>query len=261
MELSPIPRYLFRVYTPQSDGATDDRWARSRDALHSRRSAEEDIFQTTDPTSTAKRVDHHLRWRRGQRQDNLTSWTSSLLFAVQYTFYRNSSCDDTSSMENIRICIIDTKQLDPSVFIRDMDLMAAFSQFDPSLASLRDFRDRGEHYYGEYLSQGALKIGGRCQSASVQDMCARGLLSLRPEFQEAFGNALYGWALPVVRSRRTLNDAQQQGVNPEWLEVAIRIGCIFGSGWQLPVAINLAALLPGRLDSIIIKNRLVHKQD
>lgn len=253
IKLSPIPRYLFRVYTPRSDGRTDDRWVESRDALNGRISAREDIFQTTDPALTAELVSHHLWWSRCPREDNLTSWTSSFLFAIQYTFYRNSSAKDGSPMRDVRICVIDTRKFNPGVFIRDMDLIVAFSQHDSSLARLQGLRDAGKHYYGEYLSQGALGVEGKCQSASVQDMLDRGLLSLRLEFRDAFRNGSYGWAKAVDRSRESLNDVQQQSVSSAQVEVAIRIGCIFGPSWRLPVAVNLTALLSGRLDFNVIE--------
>jgi hypothetical protein len=71
-QLSPIPRYLFRISTPRSDGLTNQTWVKSKAGR-----------LNPDGPSTAERLNRHLRWR-GQADDgdNLVSWTSSLLFAL-----------------------------------------------------------------------------------------------------------------------------------------------------------------------------------
>jgi len=252
-ELSPVPRFLFRVYTPRSDCSTDEECTKSRDAANNLRSARRDIFQTTDCAATAKRIDDHLRWRCCERQDNLTSWTSSLLFALHYIFYRNSSPNDGLPMTDIRICVVDASRFGRQVFIRDMDLMTAFSLYSQSLARFRTLRGANSYYLGEYMSQGSLKIAGKCQCVSAQNLIDRGLFSLRAEFLDACGNASYGWAKPVVIARMSLDQEQQQNVELEQLEAAIHIGHMFGRGWRLPIAVSLVALLSGRLDFSVIQ--------
>ena len=150
--LGPIPRYLFRVYTPLSDGFTDDQWCISRDALFEKdfANAYPDVFQTEDPHTTAEDIAGHLWWSKSHRQDNLMSWTSSLLFALQYIFYRHSGCRNRSSMRDIRLCIVDTLYLGDKTFIRDMNLIDAFAPYDHSceLNRLRKMRLGGTLYYG-----------------------------------------------------------------------------------------------------------------
>ncbi|KAK0301873.1 hypothetical protein LTR82_018086, partial [Friedmanniomyces endolithicus] len=246
--LSPIPRYLFRVYTPRSDGYTDDEWAKSRDAAKEEEAAETDLFKRPDHELTAKQIYEHLAWKRSERRDNLVSWTSSLLFALQYTFYRNMSPDDKSAFGDIRLCITDTKRFRPSTFVCDMDLITAYSRHNPKLATFRELREGRVYYFGEYLSQGALRTAGKCRSVSVQDLIDRGLISLRPEYQETLRETAPGWAKPVVRARQTFAETQERSVAAECVETAIRIAHVFGPPWRLPVAIYFTALLPGRLD-------------
>lgn len=82
------------------------------------------------------------------------------------------------------------------VFMRDMDLLTAFSQYDtspsymqktlPKLQSLRRRRHRnysGSYYFGEYLSQGALRIEGCCSIISMQDIIDAGLYTLKDELR------------------------------------------------------------------------------
>jgi hypothetical protein len=58
--LNPIPRFLFRVYTPRSDGFTEETVASSRDAASELHGNDEDIFSTVTPDVTAKLVADHL---------------------------------------------------------------------------------------------------------------------------------------------------------------------------------------------------------
>lgn len=67
LKLNPIPRFLFRVYTPRSDGFTDETVASSRDAAAELHGNDEDIFATGTPHETAKLVADHLWWK-GQRK-------------------------------------------------------------------------------------------------------------------------------------------------------------------------------------------------
>lgn len=60
LKLNPIPRFLFRVYTPRSDGFTNETVASSRDAASELHGNDEDIFATNTPCETAKLVADHL---------------------------------------------------------------------------------------------------------------------------------------------------------------------------------------------------------
>ncbi|KAF2479409.1 hypothetical protein BDY17DRAFT_257447 [Neohortaea acidophila] len=269
-QLSAIPRYLFRAYSPHSLGSTDETWVRSRDVKAGHENASKDIFQTTPRQSTARGIADHLNWAKDERKDNLMSWTSSLLFAVHLVLYRQAKRKDAtkrdgSAMSDIKICIIDTTLLPDRTFIRDMDLINAFKANHQNLRSLHDLRTGrrgpGTYYFCEYLSQGSLNVGGKCQIVSAEAMMKSGLLSLQTEFTSAYQNAECGWAEEVRRVRKTFQGEGTATLDPEQIKVAIRIAQLFGPMWRLPVAISLVALLPGRIDADEIKTAFSHRGD
>ena len=154
-----IPRYLFRVFTPNSDGTTDRFWVKSKDAKYS--SADSRV----DNQRVASMLNRHLRWRgKDEDPDNWVSWTSSLLFALQYIFYRHIDSRDGSSLDRIYLCVVDTVSFPKGVFLRDMDLIDAYRSFDTNLLDLEGLRRTkhrhfaGSFYFGEYLSQGLSRI-------------------------------------------------------------------------------------------------------
>jgi hypothetical protein len=57
-----IPRYLFRVFTPKSDGTTDRFWVKSQDAKYSRANSTVDILSMDDDHLAAKMLNKHLQW-------------------------------------------------------------------------------------------------------------------------------------------------------------------------------------------------------
>jgi len=248
-----VPRYLFRVFTPMSRGTTDRTWTRSMDATDGRPNSTQDIFSRNDQ-QVAAMINRHLRWMHGP-EDNLVSWTSSLLFALVYIFHLHASTKDGSVMDDISLCVIDTTKFPRGVFLRDMDLIFAYRSFDKGLSSFEELRQKkhkvhaGSYYFGEYLSQGALKIEGRCQIVSAQRIIDEGLYDLQPGFE---GFLEWGdqekalWAEPVVAHRERFGRAngELQGASMEELEAAVNIGQLFGPGWRLPVAANLLALSP-----------------
>jgi len=130
----------------------------------------------------------HLWWWEGS-EDNLVSWTSSLLFAITYIFSLHANVRDGSTFDNIFLCIVDTACFPKRVFLRDMDLIHAYRSFDADLGRLGDLRAKqhgmhsGFFYFGEYLSQVALKIEDKCQIVSAEAIIGEGLYNLRPEFK------------------------------------------------------------------------------
>ena len=99
-------------------------------------------------------------------------------------FYLHVNYEDRSIFDNISLCIIDTIQFPKEVFLRDIDLLKAYSPFCIGLEDLKTLRLKKGIYFGEYLSQGALKIEGKCQIVLAQAMIDQGLYDLRPEFDE-----------------------------------------------------------------------------
>lgn len=250
-----IPRYLFRVSTPYSDGTTDRFWVKSKNARRDCADSRLDVFASVRNQHVASMLNRHLRWQgKPTDSDNFVSWTSSLLFALQYIFYRHNDWRDGSSLDSIYLCIVDTDNFPKGTFIRDADLIRAYRLFDSELEDFEGLRTKkhpklsGSYYFGEYLSQGALRIEDKCQLVSAQAMINLGLCKLQPEFSKSMV-AQTGLANEVIRLREAFyrNLENPQSATKEELEAAINIARLFGPGWRLPIAANLISLLPRQI--------------
>lgn len=278
-----VPRYLFRVATPTSGGQTTNSWAKSKDAANARASSQTDIFARSAPR-VANMLDKHLWKKENNKFDNFVSWTCSLLYAIQYIFYRHH--EDRTSLDKIDLYIVDTTKLPKGAFVRDMDLVSVFGPLNAGLQKLQGIRNGTArsspqsnlpdflrcYYFGEYLSQGALKIEGSFSVVSAQEILDAGLLDLRGEFR---ASRRFNLGLDERMKHLRKIFAQSEEVPRKLdtnLQVAVAIGQLFGPGWSVPVAAALMALrpcrgedmqmickelkvmLPGKLSSITIKN-------
>lgn len=191
-------------------------------------------------------------WRLGD--DNFVSWTSSLLFALVYIFYLHANRRDGSDFTEIYICIIDTTRFAKGVFLQDLDLIRAYSAFDRALADtlkLRTEKHGGRFYFGEYLSQGALKIKGKCAIVPASALIERGLFDLQPIFEEfAHWEKAFTppWVYPVLHLR---NDIDRKTAGASTSTVLRAVNCIiqlFEPPWRLPMAANLIGSLCCRIE-------------
>ncbi|KAI8710434.1 hypothetical protein NCS52_01573600 [Fusarium sp. LHS14.1] len=250
-----VPRYLFRVFTPKSQGITDTSWTKSMDARYGAKNSWVDVFSRADQKHTAQMLHRHLQWWEGP-DDNLVSWTSSLLFALTYIFHLRANTRDRSTFGNIYLCVIDTSSFPDGAFVRDMDLIRFYRSADEGLREFERLRSRkrvgftGYYYFGEYLSQGALKIEGKCQIVSARDIIDKGLYDIRSEFRE-FANwepkLRPPWAKPVIELRETLyNKTERSGITGKGLQAAFNISQLFEPNWRLPIVASLIALGPPR---------------
>ena len=148
----------------------------------------------------------HVRWWPKDK-DNFVSWTSSLLFAIQYIYYRNSNVrSPNSNFNNIELYVLDMARFPKGVFLQDLDLIAAYSAFDSQLAVFQELR-QGAYYFGEYLSQGSLRIEDKCQIVTAASIVRAGLSSLVPEPSQL------GWAKLVLRHRDLFYSGSPRGLN------------------------------------------------
>ena len=190
------------------------------------------------------------------------SWTSSLLFALQLIAYRNGASEDQlSNLETIKLCVIDTTKFPnggKGVFLRDLDLIEAFAPFDDTRKdNLTDFlhlRQGGKYYFGEYLSQGSLKVEGNIRVVSAQDLLNKGMHRLRPDLNLHVGrtsavsykdNKL---ANEVVRMRSQFHDGMAAPLSQLEVYAVISIAKLFGGAWRAPIDANFMALKPRRQD-------------
>lgn len=257
--LRNIPRYLFRIASPYSDGATDAKWAKSQSAVSRDGSSTEDIFRNLDDEKrahVATVLNLHLRWwPKEGAQDNFVSWTSSLLFAIQYIYYRSASSQDESSRANIKLYIIDTTKFPTGTFMRDLDLIDIFCEHNTELERLQDMRATTDYYFGEYLSQGSLKIENKCQVIPADVLFQSNRLR---RLQSQFGELCHNvepkplWAKEVIKLRRGIwSESDLPLLEPEDMEnrlVSLKeIMNHVEDDWKFPIGIYFAALFGSEL--------------
>lgn len=267
--LHDVPPYLFRVHTPKSAGTLDEEWARSEDAKAAltdstwRESSETDILQRRDFNHVAKDISDHLWWKRRVRcHDNLVSWTSSLLLALRYGHYRQQT-ESGLRLDEIKLCIVRTGGLRAGTFLRDAYLLDFYSNYDlpvpgaedsQSLADMKSMRNKG-WYFGEYLSQGALKIKGRCSIVSMRQLIDGGLLELSPNLQNWSQKPTWAKWVAVERTEwdKPINNENETFSNGKW-QVVKKIASLFEPEFRLPIAAALVSLRPrGTADPVLIQ--------
>jgi len=96
-------------------------------------------------------------------------------------------------LDRIQLYIVDTVSFPKGTFLRDMDLIHAYGSYNTELQNFGDLRTRkhrdytGSFHFGEYLSQGALRVKDKCQLVSAQAIVDQGLFNLQPEFSKSIG--------------------------------------------------------------------------
>ncbi|QYS99771.1 hypothetical protein H0G86_006889 [Trichoderma simmonsii] len=218
---------------------------------------EADIFSLKNKQSAADMLNRHLRWRKNPH-DNLVSWTSSLLFALAYIFHLRASTHIKATLDEIQLLVVDTAGLPKRAFMRDLDLMSAFRSVDLNLQKVEDLRHRqssefsGYYYFGEYLSQGALKVEGHCQMVSARNIVDGGLYDIRKEFKEFAswkrGPGSARWANAVIQMREIFycNQSQRCELSKRAILAVLQISRQFGPDFQAPIAANFIAIAAPR---------------
>lgn len=148
---------------------------------------------------------------------------------------------------------MDTTCFPRGTFLRDLDLIDAFCGFDVSespgknLRDLQRLRKGNTWYFGEYLSQGSLRIAGKHQCISAASLFRDGLLyRLQPLFPDVQIRADDGprWAKEVVRFRE-----QFMSVSLSSDEVRNRVAALgdilplVDRKWRFPLAVYFASLI------------------
>lgn len=248
-----IPTYLYRVFSSKSKGVMNTSWAKSADAAHDAEGATIDVFARPDRARAADMINRHFHGQPGD--DNLVSWTSSLLCALVSMFHAHASLDDGSPFEEIYLCIVNTKDFRDGVFMKDLHLVAGFCDASPGLRELEALearRDGDCYHFGEYLTQGALRIERSCNIVSAKSIIDRGLSRVRREFAD-----LATWgpqeeppsASTLLELRRVFDGPPTQDrndKNEEVMQGALAIARLFEAPFRIAMAVALMALADPR---------------
>lgn len=196
-----IPPYLFRVFDYHSISTGDDNEILSQAAADRMDSMKKDLLSQDKDTATEK-LYRHLKWHgfSSSDPDNLVSWTSSLLFAIQYAVYR--CYQHGTDPADIKICVVDTSKFAPGQFVRDLHLIELHNSHDtdPAAHDFFNFRLTDRRYQnGEYLSQGLINVAGRSRTTSLGELEDSGLYTLYPEFQDPKIKGLWAKQVDYLR--------------------------------------------------------------
>lgn len=266
-----IPRYLFRLATPDSGGITDGIWANSKSAFRRR----PDYFAREDPEQAAEEIKKHLLWEP-QDNDNLVSWTSSLLSVLQFAYYANAPSGRKDkhfkhNADSIRVWILDTWLFEPGTFIQDMDLIESFKEHSSRGRSSMDLSEllclrtgtkksflRHPHpiYLGEYLSQGSLKIRHKSASVTLKDLMECSLSILRPDLGCSTADKDHEVTARQVIDLRKCFSHGHVPLNRESTKAVSDITELFDPIWRVPWAANLLALQPRSIYDALLKECL-----
>lgn len=199
------PRYLFRVFDGKSRGRNYEYEVASQAtcSVDEPDKSKSDLFSTNGDIAPTKMLYKHLTSRHF-KPDNLVSWTSSLLFAIQYAVYRCQYYETPPA--DVKICAVDMTKFPRGQFVRDLHLIRVYNNnyapnFVPGSHDFFDFRLRDARYRnGEYLSQGVVNLTGRSCVTSLKALASSGLYKLYPEFEDPKGKNK--WANRVLELRR-----------------------------------------------------------
>jgi hypothetical protein len=189
-EVFDIPPYLFRTFDQLSSGWSDTTAMTSVASIRNPPLGRIDLLKMSNRAALDMLHRHIDRpcFVEGLGSDNLISWTSSLLVAIQYAIYRAHMREIPFS--EVKICAIHTGAFPKGQFARDVHLLKileATEQFDMNPVVERFFRQKigaAKYYNGEYFSQGHLEHVGRSSVTTLQDLLTAGLFRLYPDFKD-----------------------------------------------------------------------------
>ncbi|CAJ0550063.1 Ff.00g099930.m01.CDS01 [Fusarium sp. VM40] len=258
------PTYLFRLHFHGSNGCRTSDCVESP-AFPNHLSAKynwgspcgTDLLQLSS-SEAAARLKAHLGWKccnRGRKTCNLMSWSSSLLFLLQYGFHRHQTDPKKKGgprpkLADIKIIILDTRDFPKQVFLRDLDALK-WLDGEPDLRRLHNLR-KGRHYFGEYLSQGRLDIKGNHVQISMQQLIDGGLFtSICPALNQPQNWS--SWANITINLRGTI--LQNNSVDKRRIRKTIFLAqsCV-GDKFVVPFALMLLCLRSGPSDDEMIAN-------
>ncbi|PKX97960.1 uncharacterized protein P174DRAFT_455754 [Aspergillus novofumigatus IBT 16806] len=175
-----------------------------------------------DPFEAADSLLYHLEWKCDDGC-NLMSWTTSLLFALQYGLYRHRTDNDHPAFEDIFLLMIDTRDFPERTFIKDLEAVNA-------------------------LNNNAI---GRCVEVSFQTLIDLGLFELFPPL--AVESEWGKWASRVIQFRRPFYEGEISSPTADEVRTAVEIARDgFGDRWTFPVAAMLLAFRPRAVDDQVI---------
>ncbi|KAJ9613392.1 hypothetical protein H2200_003334 [Cladophialophora chaetospira] len=235
---SNVPRYLFRVYSPGSDGLNSvagfTSQAKQFDTNNLRT-----LSQLSRKDASSMLRDHVL-WKsyKERNDDLLISFTSSFLFALQHSVRKINQCWRTTE-QNCYICIIDTSKYPSGTFSWTVDLL---NRYD--LDGTQDPLLQHRFHEAEYLAQCDLTlVDGSSVHVSFGNLLSQGgLYEAIPELAEEIHRPML-WNR--LREFRATWYQRVEPVTQREIQRAHRLAICFGGQW-VPVIMIWALAIRAR---------------
>jgi len=220
LKFEDIPRYLFRTFDAailETDGVVRS----IESSIEPDGNSRTDLLSLKNDRATTLLHAHLEKTCFSRETDNLTSWTSSLLFAIQYALYRRQ-CGQGNASE-YKICAVDTRKFPQGQFARDICLIQRYKSDGVEQYEAQKFFNFRlnfvDYYNGEYLSQGAVSIADRSCVISLKRLEEAGLFKLYPEFEDAEGRTRS--ANRVLELRREWSE--ERGTSKKEIKFALQV--------------------------------------
>lgn len=238
-EITPLntmepPRYLFRTFSPGSDGSNSCTGfcsmanANGRDMI-TRESLSDNEARTM--------LTDHVLWRSWKERDDdiFISFTPSLFFALLHGLRKVETCWQTN-LANCFVAIIDTSFYPAGTFSWTVDLLDRYGLDERDHRYLR----RGYHT-GEYLAE--LEVLTERAEVSVQvslEALVNGgnLFQLWPEFE---GDQCKGKLVQGLRFIRSTWYKLERPITQPCIAAARQFAQCFGGKWYLPMMVWVLA--------------------
>ncbi|VUC31238.1 unnamed protein product [Clonostachys rosea] len=195
-QLASVPRYLFRAFDNESSCTLNEEIVASMETKYPQAGSwrdRVDLLSLQDQEAASMLFKHLRNIDFGvEESDNLVSWSSSLLFAIQCAIWRcygrRPRSGRSQTPYEVRICAVDTTKFPRGQFAHSKSLLHAYrgiAKRDKEMESFFHHRlTNGDYDNGEYLSQGALHHGERSCVVSLSQLIQAGLYNLYPEFDD-----------------------------------------------------------------------------
>lgn len=240
------PCYLFRAYSARSNGRSENEEivsAAADNGLDSR-----SIF-LLDNDAAENMIRCHLNWKN-REDDNLISWTCSLLFAFQHAIRRGETDYGPFTLDDICLCVLDTSLLPRGTFIPAGTLMVAFG-----IETVTKYNYTPEDLCDEYLPQGSVNIQSKSATTSLDSLINSGLYDVIPEL-DVNEKKRYLWRR--VQELRTQLFAEAMPASSEEIDQARRLAITcFGGEFTQPMLIMLLALRKRLMRDPLILNEIM----
>lgn len=143
LKFEDVPQYLFRAFDAfilGSDGVVRSIESSIKPEGNSRT----DLLSLNTDQATTLLHAHLKKTCFSREKDNLVSWTSSLLFAIQYALYRQQcgQCDASG----YKICAVDTRKFPQGQFARDIWLIQRYRSDGVGQYDAQNFFNFRLHY-------------------------------------------------------------------------------------------------------------------